>query len=645
MNITRLRWMLILAALSAGSHAAAPRLDHSPDRVLVKWKDGAPPRDLGLRVVRSQPRLGLSSVAVPAGRTPNDVIAQLGADPRVAWAEPVYTRRALALPAPNEPTWNVLDPTPDVNTREGEPLPPEYRLPYMWCLEMINAPAAWDIWPNTYYTAATKPANAIKVAVIDTGCDITHEDFRNGGSTGEATLGGQLDLVNARNFVVRDTEGNPTPLTRDPVGHGTFCSGVVAASANNGGPTSPLGGAIGLAYGAQVLPLEVLDNSQTGLVDDLIDAIVWAVDHGARVISLSLGEYTYSQAEQEAVDYAWSRGVLVVAAAGNDGVDNGGQNRTTWPGACNHVLAVGAVAPWDTVATYSNTGNYVGITAPGGDVFFDIGFDDDGFPIIIITQYGAWSAFPNAAFELEDQGIQRGYDYAPGTSAACPFVAALGAMYLQKNNLPQTTASVVKAWQAIQRGAENVGGTSGGGWSEVYGFGRIDAAATLLDADTRSATTGAVTGKVTSNGVPVAGATIRATKGTTTRTATTRTDGGFRLPNLSAGTWLVKAETTIEGVTGAMLVTTVPGADVPGVDFALKWRYGDTDGNRSVNLADAVAAISLMNATGWRDPSAVARADVSPWTGLNGLPHGDGTLTMDDVRGILRIAGGLASNQ
>ena len=104
-----------------------------------------------------------------------------------------------------------------------------------------------------------------------------------------------------------------------------------------------------------------------------------------------------------------------------------------------------------------------------------------------------------------------------------------------------------KAWQAIQRGAVNVGGTSGEGWSEVYGFGRIDAAPTLLDADTRSATTGAVTGKVTSNGVPVAGATIRATKGATTRTAT----GVGRQP-LWAGARLLRADSASLVLEGAI---------------------------------------------------------------------------------------------
>jgi subtilisin family serine protease len=531
-------------------------------------------------------------------------------------------------------------------------VPPENQKDYMWALENIHAFEAWNVYPGAYYTAATRPKTTVKVAVLDTGCDLAHPDWINAGGTGpDITQGGQIDVPNAVSFLNGATE--PTPNDDDPVGHGTFTASLVGAAANNGGFNGL--GAIGVAYGAQVMPIQVTDSADTGTVDDIISGIYYAVDHGAQVISISLGDYGYSPFEQDAVDYAWQNNVLVVAAAGNDGDSaSGGQNRPLYPAANNHVLAVGATNAQDARASYSNYGEYVGIEAPGGDLE-DAGVEPlEGFPVQ--TVFAVWGAFPTHPFELQtqpdgfggtiDDYLNEYYDYAPGTSAACPLVAGLAALYAQKNNITRNTPNAAAVlWQAVQRGAENVQGVANGGWSQIGGFGRINALNTLLDANPRSATVGCIVGKVTSNLNAVPNARVTATNGTVTKNAVTRADGGFRLGNLPPGAYTVTARTATD--TGSLNVTVLPGVDNFGADFAFPFTTpanvpGDVNQDKLTDVRDAVLALRLLTGADPLNPAAADRADIAPWTGTNGRPHGDGTLTMDDVRALLRLAGGLA---
>lgn len=581
-------------------------------------------------------------------------LAELRADPRVLRVEPDVRRRILTLAAPNEPGWTATDPQPDYTTRTAdESIPAADQQTYMWALQKINALGAWNDYPGTYYTASTKPANTVKIAVIDTGCDLAHPDWINtGGSSADAAHGGQLDLTDAISFL--GATGVPQPLTDDIVGHGTWTAGIVGAAANNGGTNSPVGGAIGIAYAAQVMPVQVLDDANSGSVDDEISGIYWAVDHGAQVISMSLGDYTYSSFEQDAVDYAWQHNVLVVAAAGNDGIDPStggpGQNRPLYPACDNHVLAVGATDHYDTPATYTNYGNYLGIAAPGGDSDPNVTIDLYGI-LTVPVQFTIWSCFPTHSFQLQVQSDGMGgtindylntyYDYAPGTSGACPFVAGLAGLYAQKFGITRDTPNAaIRLYQALQHAAVNTEGVANGGWSMYGGFGRIDALKTLTNVDTRAATVGCIVGKVTTNGNAEKGIRVTAKMGTVTKSVNTRDpDGGFRLPNLAPGSWTVTAATTTS--TGTVVVNVSPGVDNFGADFGFPWPPGDVDHNGVVDIRDAVLAARMVLGTTPLDPYGQQRLDIYPWLGVGGPAHGDGVLDFHDVAQILRISAGL----
>jgi hypothetical protein len=217
-----------------------------------------------------------------------------------------------------------------------------------WYLEHDNA---WSYWPTVPKLFSTK------VAVIDTGIDGSHPD-----------LVGRV--VAARSFV------GGSPYT-DQQGHGTFIAGLIAANPTNNE------GIAGLAFNAQLMIAKVVGADGTVSLEGEVAAIRWAVDNGARVINLSLGGVrdplnpkldTYSPLEQAAVEYAYSKGVVVVAAVGN-----GPQSPATpwkfahYPAALPHVIGVSAVRQDGTVPDYSNRDAvYNDIAAPGAGIFSTI---------------------------------------------------------------------------------------------------------------------------------------------------------------------------------------------------------------------------------------------------------------------------------
>lgn len=178
----------------------------------------------------------------------------------------------------------------------------------------------------------------ITVAVIDTGIDADHPDL-----AGKLLPG--YDII----------KGADMPHAYDPMGHGTHVAGIIAADASNGI------GVAGIAPGVRILPVRVLDD--TGYGDDagVGRGLVWAVDHGAQVVNMSLGTYDNNPVMEAAVKYAASKGVVVVASAGNDRA--GGPK--SYPGAYAESVAVAATSSTDGHAYYSTTGSYVDLAAPG----------------------------------------------------------------------------------------------------------------------------------------------------------------------------------------------------------------------------------------------------------------------------------------
>ena len=234
-----------------------------------------------------------------------------------------------------------------------------------WNLRSINVESAWE---------ETKGAG-MTVAVIDTGVtkvpDLEQTKFVKG-----------YDFVNDKEEATDDN------------GHGTHVAGTIAQSTNNNY------GVAGVAYEANIMPLKVLSGYGGGTVADIAEAIRFAADNGADVINLSLGGPGESQVLKEAVDYAYSKGVVVVAAAGNEN-----RNSASYPARFPHVISVAATGPSGEKAPYSNFGAGVDISAPGGSK------DGQILQETIDPETGA-SMF--AGFQ--------------GTSMASPHVAAVAAM-------------------------------------------------------------------------------------------------------------------------------------------------------------------------------------------------------------------------
>src|SRR6476469_347487 len=205
------------------------------------------------------------------------------------------------------------------------PNDPEYSK--QWNLRSINAEAAWD----------ETRGRGVTVAVIDTGVsrvpDLKDTQFVEG-----------YDFVNDR----ADAD--------DDNGHGTHVAGTVAQATNNGY------GVAGVAYEASIMPLKVLSGSGGGTVSDIAEAIKFAADNGAGVINMSLGGGGESQLMQEAIEYAHSKGVVIVAAAGNSD-----ENEASYPARYPRVIGVSALNSAGEKAFYSSYGAGVDIAAPGGD--------------------------------------------------------------------------------------------------------------------------------------------------------------------------------------------------------------------------------------------------------------------------------------
>lgn len=195
-----------------------------------------------------------------------------------------------------------------------------------WNLHNINISTAWD----------ESKGEGVTVAVIDTGVtqvpDLKQTEFAKG-----------YDFVNDR---VKAT---------DDVGHGTHVAGTIAQSTNNGY------GVAGIAYKAQIMPIKVLGATGGGTIADIAEGIRFAADNGADVINMSLGGGGESKLMKEAIDYAYSKGVVLIAAAGN-----ANQNSSAYPARYPRVISVSATDAAGEKAPYSNFGAGVDLAAPGG---------------------------------------------------------------------------------------------------------------------------------------------------------------------------------------------------------------------------------------------------------------------------------------
>ncbi|MFJ2044037.1 S8 family peptidase [Paenibacillus taichungensis] len=229
--------------------------------------------------------------------------------------------------------------------------------PYQYNLQKINAPAAWDI---------SQSNSSVKIAIIDTGVQLNHPE-----------LAGKL--LPGYDYVDYDN------IPEDGNGHGTHVAGIAASITNNGV------GIAGVAPLASIVPLRVLDNNGQGTTGNVGNGLVYAANNGIQVVNLSLGGPTGEAFLQAAVQYAWDRGAVIIAAAGNDNT-----SYPIVPASYPNVIAVASTNPSDLKSNFSNYGSWVDMAAPGDT--------------ILSTYLGG------------------SYAYLSGTSMAAPHVAGVAAL-------------------------------------------------------------------------------------------------------------------------------------------------------------------------------------------------------------------------
>ncbi|OCT17136.1 serine protease [Paenibacillus pectinilyticus] len=267
---------------------------------------------------------------------------------------------------------------------------------YQWNLPLIETVQGWQL---------NRGANDVIVAVVDTGVDQQHPDL-------------QGQLLPGYNVI----SGNDNP--QDDVGHGTHVTGVIAALVNNNL------GVAGMTWYNKVLPVKVLDQTGAGSTYSVAQGIIWAADHGAKVMNLSLGNYADSGFLHDAIQYAYDKDVALIAASGNDNTEQPG-----FPAAYPEVFAVAASDSQNQKAPFSNYGDYIDVTAPGVSIA---------------------STYPNNQ-----------YAALSGTSMASPHVTALAALIRSTNpNLKNT-----EVYDIMRKSAQDLGDE---GRDKYFGYGLID---------------------------------------------------------------------------------------------------------------------------------------------------------------------------
>jgi len=280
-------------------------------------------------------------LSFPPELSTQDVLNTIRELPTIEFAEPNY--EFTTMEAPNDPYYQ--DSYPGSVSNRSSSWNPNYD--YQWGLKKIAIEGAW----NNLGSARTTTV----VAVIDTGVDYTHPELGN--CTPDQVAQDQCAKVKqGYDFVNNDQD------VIDDHGHGTHVAGIIAANTNETVPRCMAG----IDPKARILPLKVLSNTGRGYLDVISESIIYAADNNARVINMSLGNSNafipVPELYQLALDYAFSKNVVVVAAAGNSGraVTDG-----FWPANYPGVIAVGASTEQDLKASFSNYGTKV-LMAPGG---------------------------------------------------------------------------------------------------------------------------------------------------------------------------------------------------------------------------------------------------------------------------------------
>lgn len=317
-----------------------------------------------------------------------------------------------------------------------------YPLRIYHTLSMPNDPYANQPWVSLANISGAwntpRGNHSTLLAIVDTGFDLQHEEFQGRWYTNPGEIAGN-GIDDDGNGLVDDTRGwdfanNDNNVQAQAQGrHGTFVSGIAAATGNNGK------GIAGVDWGTTILPIQALGEDGTGYNSDVANGIIYAADQGADVISLSLGSSSADSVVRQAVDYAISKGAIVVAAAGNDGCDC-----MSYPANYPEVLSVGATDDNNQLASFSSYGPNLDVVAPGVNLY--------------TTDWQ--SSDPTSAYA---GGIS-------GTSLSTPIVSGL----LTRLKSLQPTATPLQLIAALTRTTNRLNIAAGAARNDTFGFGLID---------------------------------------------------------------------------------------------------------------------------------------------------------------------------
>ena len=418
----------VIRAVRRRSPPPAAAASYREGEVIVAFRDGADARDMeralrdgGARELqRSRGDQRRVLVRLEPGLAVPDAVAAFSRLPEVRYAEP-----------------NGI-----VHRSEGTTFVPDDRFyKYQWNMKQMNAERTWGI---------QKGEADVAVAVLDSG--IAYEDYtdpRTGAVYRKAPDWGDTVFLPGYDFVNGDSHPN------DDEYHGTHVASTIAEATNNGA------GVAGLAFGCALMPVKVLAADGTGTFFDVAEGVDYAADytqngqHPVKVINLSLGSEGTSETLRSAIERAYSKGVLTVAAAGNSG-----RSTVEFPANVPSALGVGALDARKQRAFYSNTGADLDFVAPGGNC--DRDDDADGIADCVFQQ------MPDPDFVEQGRYDQFCYCGLDGTSMATPHVAAAAALLFSQGF---SDPAAVRA--ALEQTAERLGGAGANGRNDSYGYGLV----------------------------------------------------------------------------------------------------------------------------------------------------------------------------
>ncbi|WP_179886479.1 S8 family serine peptidase [Bacillus sp. es.034] len=348
--------------------------DKVAERVIVKLKKPVDKSAIeGYEVLASQEdaTAPIVTMDVPEGQDVDSFIKDLEKNRDVEYAEPDHLIKLDHVP--NDPYYD-----------------------YQWHHQTIESERTWD---------QTQGSPDVVVAVIDNGVDVDHTEFAG------------------RIVAPYDTVNNTTTMTKGD--HGTHVAGIIGSSMDN------WTGVTGVAPETAIMPIDAFFNEESAYSSDVIEGIYYAVNNGADIINMSLGSYQYSSVYNDAIQYAYNNGVVVVAAGGNEDT-----SASHYPSSYPNVISVASTTEYDTKSSFSNYGYDIDIAAPGSSILSTLPYND--------------------------------YDYMSGTSMASPVVAGVAALILA--NEPYLTNDQVA--DRLYTSADDLG-TAGKDY--FYGHGRVNA--------------------------------------------------------------------------------------------------------------------------------------------------------------------------